>query len=70
MGNVICNNNEERLTDCRFAGYVTPGCNHNNDVGIHCEGMSFLSGFHKLVEFDNNANIGVRYFTTYEQTFQ
>ena len=42
MGNVDCDANMERLTDCGFIGYPTTGCTHNNDIGIRCGGMTCL----------------------------
>ena len=38
MSNVMCTGDEVSITDCTFS--TTHSCNHSQDVGIYCQGIT------------------------------
>ena len=58
LENVICSINDTILASCGHYGVgITVGCNHNNDVGVKCDGM-YLTYY--------NINIRSIYSTLFE----
>ncbi|XP_019614673.1 PREDICTED: scavenger receptor cysteine-rich domain-containing group B protein-like [Branchiostoma belcheri] len=49
MDDLQCNGNENSLFNCSYPGWTIhdSNCNHDQDVGVGCTGMSFVSYFMK-----------------------
>ena len=44
MDNVKCKGLEPELADCKHLGWNQHNCEHNEDAGVNCTGMSILPG--------------------------
>ena len=40
LDNVVCRGNEQTLIDCRYESIGVHNCDHSEDAGVLCGGMS------------------------------
>ena len=67
--NVICSRNDTVLASCGHYGVgITVGCNHNDDVGVKCDGMCATCYIRRLVIFSIQMVTSICILSSYDSS--